>query len=386
MTGWFANKSIERLHKMLKAISSQDFSFRIPEEKLRGPEKHLAEEMNAVMTGFRKRLMDQERRYGQYETYLDTIDIAIIATGQNGNIRFMNRKAIESLCGFRIDHLSDLAAIDSGLPRALSDLTPGESKILPLDVDGKGAKVKIAMVKYRTEGNESYIYSIEYINRLLLENEIEAQRKLISVITHEIMNSLSPIISLSETMCDAKNFSDEEMQLALSTIKRRSQGLLSFVSNYRKLSQLAPPNLQWVSIGEIFDGLKRLFPEPSITFELSDPDIQLRLDRHQIEQVMINLIKNGIEACSDAPEIFVSAKPDHPGRRFIISVTDNGCGIDQEDSNRIFVPFFTTKPGGSGIGLSISRQIINSHGGILKLEPSESGSNFTIQLPLVYRL
>lgn len=174
--------------------------------------------------------------------------------------------------------------------------------------------------------------------------------------------------------------------MALNTIRQRSKGLLAFVENYRKLSQIAAPNLQWTSSGNIFEGLKSLFPESYITFEVTDPEIKLNLDRHQIEQVLINLIKNGIEACRENPEIIIAARPDHHKRVYTITVSDNGPGIPSEVASKIFVPFYTTKKEGSGIGLSISRQIINAHSGDLILTPSAVGTTFMIQLPLHYKL
>ncbi|MDE6043192.1 MAG: GHKL domain-containing protein [Muribaculaceae bacterium] len=371
---------------MLQAIGSDDFSFRIPEENLRGQERELAEEMNDVMTGFRRKLLELERKYGKYETFLDTINIAIIVTGKNGDIKFMNRKAIEGLCGFRINRLSDLATLDARLPQALLDLQPGDSKAIALSRNDSESQIKISMVKYSTCDEESYIYSIEDINRLLFENEIESQRKLVSVITHEIMNSLSPIISLSNSLCELKDCSEEDRLLALNTIRQRSEGLLTFVENYRKLSQVGVPQLQWICIGELFEGLRRLLPQPYIKFDIRDPEMHLHLDGHQIEQVLLNLIKNAIEACGENPEIVVSARPDHCRRIYIISVRDNGSGIKPEDVQRIFVPFFTTKESGLGIGLSLSRRIVNSHNGSLRVQSTPEGSDFIIQLPLVYRL
>lgn len=386
MMGWLAHKSINRLRKMLQALRSGDFSLRIPVEKLRGAERKLAEDMNDIMSAFHKQLLDLERRYGQYETFLDTIDIALIVAAEDGCIKFMNRKAIDSLCGFRIQRLADLGSLDSRLPAALQSLRPGGSKALSLNNKGGEYQIKISMVKYTAFDEESYIYSIEDINRLLLENEIDSQRKLVSVITHEIMNSLSPIISLSDTLCRSDDFSEEEKRLALNTIRQRSQGLRTFVENYRKLSQIGAPNLQWTLMGEIFEGLKSLFPEPYIRFEIQCPEIQLCLDRNQIEQVIINLIKNAIDACGDQPEVIITGRPDHQKRIYLISVSDNGMGIKPEVIDNIFVPFYTTKQGGSGIGLSISRRIINAHNGLLRLDHSSPLTTFTIQLPLNYRV
>lgn len=384
--GWFKRKSIDRIRRMVQAIGSGDFSSRILEEDLRGSEKKLAQEMNNVMANFRNHVLDLERKYGQYEMFFDVIDIAIIVSEKDGNIKFMNRKAVESLCGFRINRLTDLAALDESLPHSLLSLQPGESKAISLNKEGCEFQFKISKVKYSTYDEESYIYSIEDINRLLFENEIESQHKLVTVITHEIMNSLSPIISLSNTLCEVTDCSDEDRLLALNTIRERSQGLMNFVKNYRKLSQIGAPQLQWICMGELFEGLRHLFPQSFIKFDVQDPEVRLHLDRYQMEQVLINLIKNGMEACGEHPEVVISAKPDHSKRLFIISVHDNGVGIKAEDAQRIFVPFFTTKARGEGIGLSISRQIVNAHNGNLRFEPSAAGSTFIIQLPLVYRL
>ena len=388
MMRWFACKSVGRLRQMLRSIRSQDFAVRFPEEKLHGEEKELAQEINDVITDFRAQLLQQERRFGQYEALLDTIGAALIVAGKDGDVRYMNRNAVEHLCGFRINRLSALGAVHHDLPQALMSLSPGESRLFSMGSDGKGRQLKISMVKYSVEGDAAFLYSLEDVDRLLLQNEVEAQNKLVSVLTHEIMNSLSPIISLSDTLENSVSQSDGETQMALRVIKRRSQGLLSFVENYRKLSRLAPPKLHWTKIGDVFSELINLYPAPYVRYDVADSDMELMIDRHQMVQVLINLVKNAMEACGECadPSVEVSAWADHPQRQFVISVADNGCGISPEEADKIYVPFYTTKPGGSGIGLSISRQIVGAHGGSLQLDPADPGSKFTILLPLIYRI
>lgn len=387
MIEWFARKSINRLRHMLQAVRSRDFSLRMPEERLHGSELELAREINDVLADFRRQIHDQEKLYGKYEAILDTITTAIIVADAKGEVRFMNRKAVEGLCGFRINNLTSLKALDPDLPTALRSLTSGEVKLYTLKANGKEVNVKISMVRYSVDGEYSYLYSIEDVYQLMLQNEIEAQRKLVSVLTHEIMNSLSPIISLSDTICKSISNPDDETAIALDAINRRGRGLLTFVENYRKLSKVSAPKLDWVKIEDIFNDMSKLFPETFITYIVSDPDIQLRIDRDQILQVMINLIMNAIEACEDNPAITVSSFADHSQRCLFISVSDNGCGINVESSDRVFLPFYTTKPKGSGIGLSISRQIISLHGGSIHFEPSDAGAKITIILPLIkYRI
>ncbi len=384
--GWFADKSADRLRRMLQAIRNRDFSIHFPAERMRGSEKKLAEEMNEVISNFRDDLMQQERQYGQYEAILNLVDSALIVADTDGNVSWMNQKAIKNLCGFNISHLSMLDAVNPDLAKGLQSLLPGQPKMLTLNINGREESLKLSMATYISEGSDVCIYSIENVNLLVQQSEIEAQRKLIRVLTHEIMNSLSPIISLSDMLSAQKGQFDEEFTLALNAINRRSKGLLKFVENYRKLSRLSQPHLEWIRIGDVFDGLRTLFPESYIEFRIEDPDIQLQLDRHQMEQVLINLIKNAVESCEENPTVIVSSKADHPNHRFMISVEDNGCGVSPDAEDSIFLPFFTTKSGGSGIGLSLSRQIVSMHGGSISFISQPHQTIFTITLPFIYRL
>ncbi|MDE6548589.1 MAG: ATP-binding protein, partial [Muribaculaceae bacterium] len=384
--GWFGNKSAERMRRMLQAIRNRDFSLRFPAERMHSSERELAEEMNDVISGFREDLIRQERQYGQYEAILNLVDSSLIVADTEGNVSWMNQKAINNLCGFKITHLSMLDAVHPDLSSTMKSLIPGQPKILTLNLDGREERLKLSMASYISEGSDVCIYSIENVNLLVQQSEIEAQRKLIRVLTHEIMNSLSPIISLSDMLTENNRQLDEDSALALSAINRRSKGLLKFVENYRKLSRLSQPHLEWIRIGDIFEGLHALFSESFIEFRIEDPDIQLQLDRHQMEQVLINLIKNAVEAVEENPSVTVSTKADHPNHRFMISVADNGCGISPDAADSIFLPFFTTKSGGSGIGLSLSRQIVSMHGGTISFDTIPTGTTFTITLPFIYRL
>lgn len=219
--------------------------------------------------------------------------------------------------------------------------------------------------------------------RLLDRHEMEAWQKLIRVLTHEIMNSITPIISLSETLSERemteKNY--PLLRQGMQTIHRRSKGLLEFVENYRRLTRLPAPVRRPVSLRELLQDLQKLFPEPYIHIHLPEADRTLFIDRAQMEQVLINLIKNAKEACSkrEAPLIEVQALPS-PSWQCLLTVRDNGEGILPDVIDKIFVPFFTTKPSGSGIGLSLCKQIMNRHGGNLSVQSTVGqGSCFTLQ-------
>jgi signal transduction histidine kinase len=227
--------------------------------------------------------------------------------------------------------------------------------------------------------NRSMNEALEIFRSRLYESivskaETEAWQKLIRVMTHEIMNSVAPIISLSETVTDrADEDLDEErydeMMLAMQSIHRRSKWLLDFVESYRKLTRIPSPEMRYFPVHELFKDVQHLFVKETIpiSFYARPADIRLYADRSLIEQVLINLLKNALDGCRNtaAPLISVYAFSDRG--KSVITVTDNGQGIVPEALDRIFIPFFTTKQGGSGIGLSLCRQIINRHNGTISV-------------------
>ncbi len=225
--------------------------------------------------------------------------------------------------------------------------------------------------------------------RALERNEMESWQKLIRVLTHEIMNSITPIISLSDTLSkrEITEGSYSLMRQGMKTIHRRSEGLLEFVENYRRLTRLPAPERRPVSMRELLADLQKLFTEEYIHIVLPQIDRTLQIDRSQIEQVLINLIKNAKEAClrrqaeteEYLPHIEVAVQPSSTWS-CLLTINDNGCGIRSDVLDKVFVPFFTTKQNGSGIGLSLCKQVMNRHGGNITASstPGE-GSCFTLQ-------
>lgn len=227
-------------------------------------------------------------------------------------------------------------------------------------------------------------------NSVVAEAETDAWQKLIRVLTHEIMNSIAPIISLSETVTEraASNGMNERdyaiMLQSIQTIHRRSKGLLDFVENYRKLTRIPVPVMQIFPASSLFTDIQGLMPASEVSFDYSVQPAELRLyaDRILIEQVLINLLKNAAEACIGRPSPKVRVAAFRREGVPVITVADNGSGIVSEALDKVFVPFFTTKQGGSGIGLSICRQVMNRHGGyITVVSEEEKGTTFTLQFP-----
>ena len=261
------------------------------------------------------------------------------------------------------------------------------SLFYPSDSMTEDEKALASSMNTALEALRSRLYS-----SVVAEAETEAWQKLIRVLTHEIMNSIAPVISLSETVAERAtiNGMNEKdyaiMVQAMQTIHRRSKGLLDFVENYRKLTRLPLPTLRNFSVLALFDDIRLLFPEKSdiLFFRVKPEDLNLYADRIMVEQVLINLLKNAIEACEESlsPQIVVEAV--QKAGMVIISVIDNGSGIVPEAIDKVFVPFFTTKSKGSGIGLSLCRQIMNRHRGSISLDSQvEKGSSFVLRFPIV---
>ena len=218
-----------------------------------------------------------------------------------------------------------------------------------------------------------------YKKRTMEANEIESWQKLIRVMGHEIMNSITPIISLSETL-STREVEYSRMQQGMQVIHKRSKGLLEFVENYRRITRIPAPVKEKVTLAELFNGIAELIPNDYISFAQPATQISIKADRTQIEQVLINIIKNAIEACAEvpSPQIQVKSSVSETGT-VSITVSDNGPGILPNVLDKIFIPFFTTKENGSGIGLSLCKQIMHLHGGnITARSTPEQGSQFTL--------
>lgn len=221
------------------------------------------------------------------------------------------------------------------------------------------------------------------------ETETKAWQKLISVLTHEIMNSIAPILSLSETLSEReirKNADTEEyriMKQAMETIHRRSKGLLSFVENYRKLTRVPQPTLQTIDVDKLLKSLHQLVASENIHFSYTVYPVRLMLnaDRSMVEQVLINLIKNAHEACVNQVKPQIEIKVAKIGPEVQITVSDNGTGISPEAIDKIFIPFYSTKQNGSGIGLSLCRQIMVRHEGKIGVHSDEKTTCFTLHFP-----
>ena len=361
-------KLTEMVMRLITAIRFSDFSLSFRPGSKKQADPRLTQAMEQALKQFREKMYTLEEQHLYYNTLLSTIDSGILVLNRNGTIEWYNKTVLREFGLTSLRQLSELAAI-----------TP--------DLSGRVREIALNPVIFRIQGKELLLISLKNIHSVLENNEIEAWQKLIRVLTHEIMNSLAPIISLSETLTErvarttTEDATSPVMLQALEAIHRRSKGLLEFVQNYRKLTRIPAPELVPLSLEELFTGLRKLHATSVIPCEFicHDPRLQIQADRTQIEQVLLNLIRNAEEACRDIPAPLIRITTQSDTTQITIHVEDNGPGIVPEALDKIFVPFFTTKSGGSGIGLSLCKQIMTLHkGNITVKSQTGAGSVFTL--------
>ena len=335
--------------------------------------QELADDTSAALKSFRERLLDEEIKHQYYENLLNKVDTAMIVTNLQGEIDWMNKAA------------TDLLENGKKLPVEIIEALQKKEDIAHYHKQSLVLDLAISSTLIYMKGYNRRIISLKNIHSTLEQTEMEAWQKLIRVLTHEIMNSITPIISLAQTLSERglSNPNDEktqtQIQQGLNIIHRRSKGLLDFVENYRKLTRVAPPVKVNIKIKDFFNDLKRLCNNPSIHFSLSDDNLICSIDRSQMEQVFLNLLKNAQEACSSVSTPNIEVRAMIVRDQLIFTIQDNGEGIIPEVIERIFIPFFTTKTNGSGIGLSLCKQIITFHGGQIFVK-SENGKGTCFQI------
>ena len=368
----FLKRTIKDTRRLIDAVhfSELNITFRSFAQKGLFPE--LIPLMENAVSRFNAKLQQTEIEHQFYDTLLNRIDSSLLVIGKANKIEWINKAALDEFGKPQPRHLTDFAAVSPELPGILKEIVPGETKIIKIKKEGYTRQLAVTTVILNSRGTELKLVSFKNIQSVLEESESDAWKKLIRVLTHEMMNSITPIISLAETFSEPNLEKDYAlMSKAMQTIHRRSKGLVEFVGNYQQLMRIPAPVPDTFFAGEMINDINDLLRADGIRFscKIQPHDMTLVADRTQMEQVLINLIKNAWEACArqPSPEVDVRISKNEYQRPLIV-VSDNGCGILPEVMDKIFVPFFTTKTGGSGIGLSICRQILIAHGGNITVE------------------
>lgn len=351
--------------------------------------EELLTEMQDALKHYRSNLQKKESQLQYFQALANHIDMVVLVYAPDGQMEWINEAAKRLIHMEHPRTVDDLTEFHPNLPEKLRTLKAGDLSVWQIKEEEETVQLALSGMEFIIQGRKLLIAGMKNIHSALDSRETEAWQKLIRVLTHEIMNSITPIISLTELLtkyADSLEGDEEtktEMKQMLQTIGRRGNGLVRFMNSYREVSHLPHPLLKLYNAGELLKRVVQLMQNDTDDLHLSLPNVPLRLiaDKEQIEQVLINLIRNARE--NEATQITLSAGIT-PGNHLFLRVTDNGTGIDPEVQERIFIPFFTTKPTGSGIGLTISRQIMHQHHGSITVQSKVGeGSTFTLLFPIV---
>lgn len=394
----FQRKAHTELNQFVESVHYRDFSRYFDVKHAPVELQPLRQGFNEINTTFKVISKEKETQYQYLQKILELVDTGILSYREhNGEVVWMNESLKRMLQLPYLKTIHSLARRDNELYRQITLLKPGETKIATAHLEKSSFKILLSATAFQTEGNKFKLIAFQNVSEALDETESKAWQKLLSVMTHEIMNSIAPISSLAETLKyrlqqfavrpDIERGSMDDLELGIDTIKRRSEGLLKFAETYRNLNKITTLNLKKVYVRDLFENLHQLMQptleQKNIELEivLKDPDLQLEADTNLVEQVLINLVVNAMEAVKEReePRIILSAwyASNH---KTVIKVADNGTGMPEEILDKIFIPFFSTKKSGSGIGLSLCKQIMMLHKGNIQVQSIEGqGTAFMMQ-------
>ncbi len=395
----FHEKAQVEVQQFVESVHYRDFSRYFDVKHAPLELQTLRKGFNDINTTLKVISKEKETQYQYLQKILELVDTGILSYEmESGEVVWMNESLKRLLEVPYLKTIHSLSKRDWNLYHEIMSLPLGESHIATAHHDKNAFKILLSATAFQTEGKKYKLIAFQNVNEALDETESKAWQRLLNVLTHEIMNSVAPISSLSSTLKNILNQSREnvspenrgnfeDLELGITTIQSRSEGLLKFAETYRNLNKITTLNLQKVYVRDLFENMHTLM-EPTldqknieIEIILKDPDLMIEADTNLIEQVLINLIVNAIEAVKEKenPRIMLSASQ-HGNKKPLIQISDNGSGMPEELADKIFIPFFTTKKTGSGIGLSLCKQIMMLHKGNIHVQSKVGeGTAFTLQ-------
>lgn len=397
----YIDRTNEDISSFFEALKNQDAE--TPEIR---PEtgdyfKSLTDHYNKVIDRLKKSRAEKDAQHQYLKNIVQHVGIGILTFNKDGEIQIINTAAKKL---FRLNHINnvrELKKISEQVVESFLKLRTGGRDLIKIIHSDETIQLSVFAIELTLQDEEFKLISLQNIQSELEENEMEAWQKLVRVLTHEIMNSVTPISSLSNTLDEELKYhlenepgkaemSKEELEdlhLAIKTIQKRSDGLIRFVTDFRSLTHIPKTQFSDVAVKDLFEHIDLLMrhelDENKVKFDkaIEPENLKVKIDRELVEQVLINLIKNAIQALEEKSDrqISLSAfKRDH--KHVCFSVKDNGPGIDEEAQSKIFIPFYTTKKNGSGIGLSLSKQIMRQHLGSISVKSKiDEGTEFILR-------
>jgi len=394
----FINKTQQSISHFLEIIKASDFSTSLENPKENYVLGEINQSFKTIIDAFKKARIEKESQHMFLQLIVDHIAIGLLSFDKQGNIILINESAKKLLGTQYFSNIQSLGRENKSLPDDLLNVRNGEQLLLKLMIRNQIMRILVKANELEIDSKTIKLVSLQDISAELDAQEIVAWQRLIRVLTHEIMNSISPITSLSSTIStiltneinsDLRDIEAlKDVLLGINTITKRGEGLLKFVESYRMLTQLPSPVFEEISVIDLMNDVSVLMSQELkianvICMITVNPDtLVMHADRKMIEQALINLVKNAKEATmeSENPEIMIKAIQNTRGN-CIITIKDNGHGMEQELIDKIFVPFFTTKDKGTGIGLSLTRQIIQVHKGSINVISSKGeGTTVTLEI------
>ena len=383
----YLNRTNRKIRFFFDSVRNDDSNLSFSADTKNSALRELYQSMNRVNHQIQQLKIENRQQEQYFRTLLEHLAAGIITYNDKGFILHANSSAKKLLSIDVLTHLQQIERKDHKLFEMINSIKPFERKLIAVSAEAGEIQLSLKATSFKTNENELVILSIQDIKNELDEKEIESWMKLIRVLMHEIMNSITPITSLSESLSNiystggipvsSDRISDKTIATTLqglNVIKEQGKGLMSFVESYRKLTRVPEPEKKLFKVADLMHRVQILYnsldksENTDLSVSMENPDLEIFADQNLISQVLINLLKNALEAneSNAAGMIKIIASEgnnNHPD----ICVIDNGTGISEENIDEIFVPFFTTRQSGSGIGLSISRQIMKAHGGNLKV-------------------
>ncbi len=382
----YVNQTNRDLANFFAAVQYDDFTANTNSSLKGASFEDLYASFNLVNRKFRDIRAEKEANHQFLQTIVKNIDVGLLCVDQEGEVILMNDALQVLLHKSYLIHLNGLQKIDQKLWETVSGLQNGDRALLKISLQNDLLQLSIHAVEMRMQSSNYRLITFQNIQNELEAQELQSWQKLIRILTHEIMNSVTPISSLSSTINSWLHAQEkvspeqlEQIRRSSAVIEKRSEGLLRFTETYRKLTRIPPPIFQSVDTKQLIETVVTLMQatldKKQIKLEqiYRNPVLKFNGDPNLLEQVLINLLKNAIDAVEKTPEPQINIVAFFTSKgKVCIKVIDNGSGVPSDKMDQIFIPFFTTKAEGSGIGLSLSRQIMRMHKGSIELQSTDN--------------
>jgi nitrogen fixation/metabolism regulation signal transduction histidine kinase len=387
---WYLTRIRRDLLKLIHALSNDDPTMQFSRVKNDPYFSAIHKGFNELIKNFRLVRLDKEVEQRFFEATVNHVSFGLMAYDREGKVEMVNASFLELFKLANFTHLRELEEKTKQLPRLLEELNAQKESLHKLLIDGQQHHLIFLASEFRLKEKEITLISVRDISREIDQNELEAWQKLMRILRHEILNSLSPIKLLAHNLSKmpVSELNEDEvrnMKTGLDTINRRATGLADFLDSYSNLYRVPELAFKPTPVAKLFERICTLHKDPfeslniQATIVCEDASLEISMDDRMIEQVLINLVKNSLEALQGSSEAMLTFSAHSSGNEAVLAVRDNGQGIPDDQLDHIFIPFYSTREEGSGVGLSFSQHIMRMHRGRIHVQ-SKAGEGTEIQL------